>query len=139
MRSTHDASVAAASVHEQLIEFYVLLGEGVIQVVQLQVGKCQNRRSIKLRIIKPVEEVNSTRTRRGEADTQPAGELGVSAGHERGGFFMANLDEAYIVLALPQRLHNPIDPVARNSKYRVHTPIEEAINKNISGGSCHEL
>ena len=92
-----------------------------------------------LRVIKPVEEVNSTWTRRCEADTQPAREFGVSAGHERGGFLMANLDKADIVLALPQRLHNPIDPVAGNSKYRVHTPIEEAVNKNISGGSCHGI
>ena len=89
---------------------------------------------IKLRIIKPVEEVNSARTRRGEADTQPARELGVSAGHKRGGFLMANLDEANIVLALPQRLHDPVDPVAGNSEYRVHAPVDQAVDQDISSG-----
>src|SRR6185295_12961318 len=72
-----------------------------------------------------------------EADTQAAGVLGVAAGHERGRLFVTDLDEADAILALAQRFHDAVDPVAWQAEHHADVPIEQAIRQDIRCRSSH--
>ena len=70
------------------------------QVVELETSNRQHRLMIQLGVVKSVEKMNSTRTRGSQTHSEPARELGVSTCHECGGFLVAYLDEADLVLAI---------------------------------------
>jgi hypothetical protein len=53
------------------------------------------------------------------------------AGHERRGFLVAHLDEPDAILAVPDRLHDPVDAVARHAEDGVHTPRDEAFDQQV--------
>jgi hypothetical protein len=45
---------------------------------------------------------------------------------------MADLDEPYFVLARPQPFEHTVDPVPRQPKYGVYTPIDETLDQDIA-------
>src|SRR5207302_1919378 len=55
--------------------------------------------------------MNAARTGGSEANTQPAGKLRIAAGHEGSGFLVPHLNEADLVLAMPQE-HSTVQSVA---------------------------
>jgi hypothetical protein len=42
-------------------------------------------------------------------------------------------------LALPQRVHDAVDPIARDSEDSVCSPVDQALDQNVSSGGCHGL
>src|SRR3954447_11242762 len=100
-------------------------------------GDSQHWLAIQLRVIEPVQQMNTARTRGSEADSEPTGELGVPASHEGRCFFMPCLNEADLVLFLPQAFHDPVNPVAGDSEDGIHAPINQRLNNNVCCRLCH--
>ena len=55
----HHAAVVDAHVHEQLVEFDILLRVGVRQIVVLKARDRQDRLAVELGVIEPVEQVDA--------------------------------------------------------------------------------
>ena len=68
----------------------------------------------------------------GEAHAEPAGVLGVAAGHEGRGLLVPHLDEADLVLARAQRLHDAVDAVARACPKTMSTPQSISVSTSTS-------
>jgi hypothetical protein len=83
---------------------------------------------VELGVVEAVEEMDRTRATGGHADAQLAGELGVSARHERGHLLMPYLDELgpLAVARAPKRAHQAVDAVARVPVDPVHAPNRKA-------------
>src|SRR5438552_1929969 len=84
----------------------LMMGVGVDQVVVVVAGDGQDRLAVHLGVIQAIEEVDAARAAGSQAATQPAGVLGIAAGHERRRFLVPHLQEANPVLARPQRFHD---------------------------------
>ena len=63
-------------------------------------GNGENRLAIHFCIVESVEQMNAAGPGGGQTYAKSARILGVTTGHECGGFFMSNLNETNIVLAL---------------------------------------
>ena len=98
---SHDPRIVDADIHEELVQLHILLGVGVKKVMELKTGNRDHRRAIELGVVKAIQEVNSARTRRSEAATQPACILSIGAGHERCRLLMPHLDEANSIGPFP--------------------------------------
>src|SRR4051812_21553857 len=81
--------------------------------------------------------MNAAWTRGGEANPQSPGELGIAAGHQGRCLLMPHLHEADAILALPQRLHDAVNAIARQPEDGIDTPLEQAFHHTISGSSSH--
>ncbi len=123
VRGAHHPHVVLRDVHKDFVELDVLLRASADEIVERHPGDGQHRLSVEPRVVQSVEEVNASRPGGGKTHAQPAGELGVPARHERGGLLVANLDEPDAIGARPERLHDAVDPVSRQSKDRVYAPI----------------
>src|SRR5437667_364647 len=77
---------------------------GVDQIAVMVPRDRQNRLPVDLGVVEPVQQMDPARTRGGDADPEPAGIFGVSAGHEGRRLLVPDLDETDFILALPQRL-----------------------------------
>lgn len=134
---SHAADVVHANVGEELVKLDILLRVRVHQIVKLQTRDGEHRLAIEFSVVKSVKQMDSTRTRSCEAASEFAGVLGVGAGHESGGFFVANLDESNRFLAVAQGLHDSVDAVARQSEDHVHAPSFEGFDQNVRGVFGH--
>src|SRR2546423_818109 len=126
VRCAHYPGVVPADVNKKLIELDILLRKGVNQVVILQSSQSQDWGPVELCVVQTVEQMNAARAGGGEANSEPAGELRVAAGHECSCFLVPHLNEPDFLLALPQRLHDPVDPIARDAENSVHSPVDQA-------------
>ena len=102
-------------------------------------GDRQHRLAVQLGVVQPVEQVDAAGAGGRQADAQPPGELGVAAGHERGGLLVPHLDEADLVLVRAQRLHDAVDAVAGQAEDSVDSPVDEALYEDVGGCSGHGL
>jgi len=98
MRRPHHPHVVLGDVHEEFVELDVLLRVGAEKVMELQAGNRQHRHPVELRVIEPVQEVNSAGSRRGDAAAEPAGEFGIAAGGESRCLLVPHLDKPHGVL-----------------------------------------
>jgi hypothetical protein len=96
----HDARTVNGHVREDAVQVEVLLRVRVDEVVEVVAGDCQDGLAVHLRIVQAVEEVDAPGAGRRQADTKPAGVLGVGASHERCRLLVPHLDEADLVLSL---------------------------------------
>jgi hypothetical protein len=78
---------------------------------------------IHLCIIEPVQEVNRPRTGSRQADTHLARKLRMGAGHEGGHFFMAHLNEFYVIFRPIEGTQKAVDPITWISVDTSDTPI----------------
>jgi hypothetical protein len=109
----HHARVVLGHVDEQAVELHVLLGVGVDEVVVRHARDGQHRLAVELGVVQAVEQVDATRTGRGQAHPEAPRELRVRARHEGGRLLVADLHEPDPVTARAQGLHDRVDPVAR--------------------------
>jgi hypothetical protein len=63
----------------------------------------------------------------------------VSAGHERGSFFMPYLDKTDLLLVRAQRFHNAVDAVSRQTKNDIDSPIDQSLNQHIGSSFGHRV
>jgi hypothetical protein len=122
MRGTHDPRVVHAHVHEQLVEFDILLGVGMQKIVELQAGYREDRLTVELCVIEAIEKVDAARTGSADADPQLARELGIAAGHEGRRLLVAHLHEAHPILLLTKRFDQAVDSVTGDSKDDINSP-----------------
>src|SRR5690606_40127722 len=120
--AAHDPGVVYRNVHEQLVQFDILLRSGGDEVVVLQAGYGEDRRTVQLRVVKAVQKMNAARSGGGEADSQLARELGIATGHEGGRFLMAHLDEADLLLLQPQGFNDSVDAMSPHAENRLRLP-----------------
>ena len=98
-----------------------------------------NRRQSDAAMYQAIEQMDASRTGSGETAAEFSGELGPGARHKRGGFLVANVDEAHFVLLLTKGFHDPVDAVARQSKNRIDAPLIDGVDENFRGVLCHVL
>src|SRR5437870_1521102 len=127
----HDAFVEDGDIHKKLVEGHILLGESADEVVVLQSGNGQHRRLVELGVVKAVEQMNAAGTGSSQTNAQLAGELGISAGAESGGFFVAHLNEANFFLVSAQGFHDAVDAVAGQAKDNFYAPVNQGFDQYI--------
>ena len=137
VRGAHDALAVLRDVHEQPIKGYVLLGVGADEVVVRHAGNGKDGLAVEGRVVEPVQGENPARARGRQADAQLAGELGVATGHQSRGFLVADLNEADLVTPLAQRLHEAVDPVAREAEDDLDAPVPDRLDQNVRRRECH--
>ena len=76
-------------------------------------------------------------TRGREAHAQFPGPFGIAAGHEGRALLVPHLHETDLVLTRPERLHDPVDPVARQAEDDLDLPIQQCFNERIGSGASH--
>src|ERR1700753_3125284 len=82
-------------------------------------------------IVETGDQVGCARAAGRKTDAQLAGELGVGDRHERGHFFVPNLNEFDVHRAL-QATDNPIDAVARIAIKAANAPSVESFDDKIT-------
>ncbi len=133
--------VLVGDVLEQGREVDLLLEVGSKPLPCLLPDDRQDRHMVHLGIVEPVEEVDRARPRRGEADADLAGPLGVGAGHEGGLLLVAGLDEPDGVLGVleaVQRARDPVDAVAWEPVDAADAPGVEAAEEEVGDGLAHD-
>src|SRR2546423_5193155 len=73
--------------------------------------------------------MNGTRSRRGETNAKLPRVLRVAAGHEGRGFFVPDLHEPDLILALAQCFHDAVDAIAGKTENLGDTPVNQAIDQ----------
>src|SRR5690242_19151465 len=74
---------------------------------------------------------------RGETDAEAAGVFCVADGGERGGLFVAHLNEANLVLMSSESFEDAVHAIARQSKNSLNTPIDKPCDQQVGDGSRH--
>ena len=63
--------------------------------------------------------------------------LAVAAGGKGRRLLVPHLDEAQLLLTLAQRLEEAVDAVARKAEDRIHSPVEQSLNQQITSAFGH--
>ena len=137
VRRAHDARAVGRDVGEQLRQVDVLLREGVDEIVVRQPRDRDHGGLVELGVVQAVEQVHAAGTGGREAAADAPGPLGVRAGHERGGFLVAHLDETDLTVALADGLHDAVDAITRQAKDGVHAPGHEAVDQYVGAVALH--
>ena len=109
----------------------ILLGKRLDQIVELHVGDRQHRRQVELGIVKPGQQMDIVWLRCGKTEPQFAGPFRISRSHERSGFLAPHLNDADAVLAGPQRFHDAIDVVTRQTENHFDLPVDQSFDQDV--------
>src|SRR5205814_10080871 len=109
---SHDPLVEDGYVLEQVVGVDVLLVHGADQIVVGHASEREHRRLVQLGVVKAVQEMDRSRAGGREADAQPSGVLGVSAGRKRGGLFVSDVYKTYTLTVLAQGFNQAVHVVA---------------------------
>src|SRR5205085_3538854 len=93
-----------------------------------------DRLTVELCVVKSVQEMDGAGAGGGETDAGLTGEFRVRAGHERGHFFVADLDEIDRVTGAIERADDAVDAVAGVAVDAAHAPLAEAGDEEVGGG-----
>src|ERR1039457_7569650 len=94
----------------------------------------QHRSAIHLCIVKPVQEMNRSGSRCCQAYAELAAVFCTAASHERGSYFVTDLNKPNLLLMRAQGFHHSIDTVTRQAEDGIHAPLYQALNQCV--GSC---
>ena len=126
---TVDHLVVLGDIHEQLVEWHLLLVAGAQHLGLLHPGDGQHRRVVELGVVQTVQQMDRAGPRCGQAHPEPPGRLGVGGRHEGGGFFVLHEHEADPVLVAPKPFHDPVDAVPGQPEDRVHAPVGQPLDE----------
>src|SRR5438094_10592464 len=87
---------------------------------------------IELRVVETIEQMNRSRPRSRQADSDLTGELGVRAGHERCHLLVSHLHEIDRVFGALERTHDPVDAIARITVDTLDTPLAEPTHEKVA-------
>ncbi len=93
---------------------------------------------IKFGVVEAIEQVNGSGSAGGGTDPDPAGELGVTAGLERGHLLVPGLDESGLIVGLLPGGEQTIDAVAGVAEHVLDTPLAEPLQQVIGDCGTHE-
>src|SRR5204862_2130640 len=99
----------------------------------------QHRLVVVLRFVYPVQEVDRSGPRGGEADADLPGPLRVRARHEGGLLLVPHLDELQLVLVALERADDRVDPVAGIAVDAFDTVLDEPFQDEVCGQLGHWL
>jgi hypothetical protein len=85
---------------------------------------------VELRVVEAVEQMHRTRALGRQADTDPAGVLGMTDGHERRRLLVPRLYEGRLSGAA-QRTHYAVDTVAGVTEDAFHAPVRQPLHQQI--------
>ena len=105
--------------------------------MKMVAGDGENRLPVQLRVIQPVQKMDPSRPGRGQAHAQLACIFRVSACHECSRFLMSDLDETDFVFALPERLHNSVNAVPRQTEDDLDAPVPNRIEQDVGARFGH--
>ena len=92
---------------------------------------------VELGVVQAVEQVDRARARGGDANPDLAGELRVTAGHERRHLLVADLDELRIAAGTVEGAEEGVDPVAGVAVDPVDAPIGQPLEDVVSDQFGH--
>ena len=84
-----------------------------------------------LRVVEAVEQVDRARPRRGEANADVTGELGVPARHQRSHLLVAHLDQLGIAVCAIEGADDRVDAVAWIAEDAVDVPGAEPLEQEV--------
>ena len=90
-----------------------------------------------LALVQAIQQVHGTGGGGGEADTETAGEFGISAGSESRGLLVPDMDVADPVRGLPEAFNQAIDAVPRQAEHGIDAPREQGVHDMIGYGVRH--
>jgi hypothetical protein len=132
-----DLLVEYGNVLEEPQQVHLLLVTHPHHVVVGLPGDRQYGRAIHLGIVETVKKVDRAGAAGGKADTEPPGELGVAAGHERRALLVSHLHEADALPQFPQPLHEAIDAIAGQAEDHLNAPRHQPFKKDVRRGFGH--
>ena len=132
-----DHHVVVCDVLEELLEVDLLLVAGAEQLGLLHARDGQDALVVELGVVEAVEQMHAAGPGGRQAHPEPARDLRVAAGHERGGLLVVDQHEADSVLVPSQGLREAVDPVAGQPEDRVDPPVDEAFNEQLGGDLGH--
>ncbi len=128
MCGSHDALIVRGNIDVQFVEIDILLVMGSDQVVKSMAGDREHRLAIAFRVVQPVEKMDAARSRSGDTNPEASAEFRITARGKGRSFLVAYLDKANLVLAGAKRFEHPVHAVTRESKDRIHTPFDQAVD-----------
>jgi hypothetical protein len=134
-----DHGVVGGHVLVQLLQVDLLLVTGAQQLGLLHAGDGQHRGVVELGVVQAVEQVDTARPGGGQAHAQPAGGLGVAAGHEGGGLLVVDQHEADPVLVAAQALRDAVDAVAGQAEDDLDAPVGQPLHQQLRRDLVHDL
>ena len=138
VRRPHHTLVEHGHVLKEVIGVDVLLVHRADEVVIRHPRDRQHWCLVEPGVVQAVQQVNRSRARGGEAHSEPACVLRVSACRERCRLFVPDVHEADAVLVLAQALDHAVDAVAGKAEDHLHAEVGEALDQD--GGRrlpCH--
>lgn len=123
----HDHLAVLGDVREQLVESDLLLVVGAQRQPLLLAHHRHDGLVVELGVVQAVEEVHGARPRRGDATAHLAGELGVTAGHERRHLLVPGLDELRVPVRAVEGAEQSVDPVTRIAVHPLDAPLGQAL------------
>ena len=137
LRRVVDHLVVDRDVLVEPVEVHFLLVAGAQHRGFLHASDGQHRHVIQLGVVEPVQQVDATWTRRGQADADLPRGLGVGGRHERGRLFVMDQHELDPVLMTAEAFHDAVDAVARKAEDGVHAPVSEPLDQSLGCDLCH--
>lgn len=131
MRRPIDLFVVSRHVDKRFIEIDILLIVRADQVMVGMAGNGEHRLAIAFSIVQPIDQMQATGTRGGQADSQAMSELGIGAGRECRRLFVPDLYECNTVLAGSQGFKESVDTVAGIAKDCIDAPGDQSLNERI--------
>src|SRR5438874_1479740 len=116
MGRSHDAGVVGRHICEDLVEFHILLGMCVDEIMKLEAGNREHGGTVQLGIVKTIQEVDAARSRSGDTDAKLARQLRISCGRKCRSLLMTDLHKLQILPALSEGLDDAVDSVAGDAE-----------------------
>jgi hypothetical protein len=116
--------VVDRNVREEFVGLHVLLRVRADQIVKSHAADGEHGLAVEFSVVESVQQMDRARAGSGKADAQLTSNFRVAAGHESSGFLVAYLDKLYLFSMGPERFHNAVDAVARQSKHSLYAPVD---------------
>ena len=124
-------NVLGGDVLEQRDEVDFLLVAAAERGAGLLADDREDGRVVELCVVQAVEEMDRARPGGGEADTDLAGELGVSARHQRSHLLVAHLDQLGVAVCAVEGADDRVDAVAWIAEDAVNAPCAEPLEQEV--------
>jgi hypothetical protein len=126
-RRVADVDELVRDVLEQRDEVDLLLVVGAERGARLLADDRDDRLLVELRVVEAVEEMDRSGPRRGHADPEVVGELGVGGRREGGDLLVPDLDELEPVADVVEGAEQSVDAVAGVAVDALDPPVDQAV------------
>jgi|GEM_PF-3809784 len=121
------------NVGEQTLQVNFLMLLGADEFGLHLPGNGEHRRMVELGIVKPVQQVNGARPGGTDTGGQLPGQLGLGRSGKGARFFMADLDEADLLLTT-NGIGHVVDGISRNTEQVAHAVGRQHLENHLGNG-----